>query len=114
MRGRREMRIAETAAAAAHQQHMLLSRNEVRDQISALYVKDCRAWRHANHQVAPSLAVRRFVPALTSVACNISPLDLKVPQGRLSCINRNVDAAAAAAVAAIRTPTRHMRLTTHR
>ena len=105
---RGEVRIAKATAAASHQQHMLLTRNQVCDQVSTLGVKDCRAWWHANHQVAPSLAVRRFVPALTRVACNISPLDLKVPQGRLPRINRNVDAATAAAVAAIRAAARHM------
>jgi hypothetical protein len=109
-----EVRIPEAAAAAAHQQHVLLSRNEVRDQISTLCIKDCRAWRHPNDQVTPCLTVRRFVPALARITRNISALDLKIAQGRLSCVNRNVDATAAPTVAAIWAATWYMRLTTHR
>jgi hypothetical protein len=111
---RGEVRIPEAAAATANQQHMLLSRNEVRNQVSTLGVKDCRAWRHPNDQIAPSFAVRRLVPALARVAGNVPTFDLKVAQRRLPGINRNVNAAAASTVAAIWAAARHMRLTTHR
>ena len=111
---RGEVRIPETAAATTNQQHMLLSRNEVRNQVSTLCIKDCRARRHTNDQVTPSLTVRRFVPALARVTRYIPALHLKVAQGGLPRINRNVDAAASSTVAAIRAATRYMRLTTHR
>jgi hypothetical protein len=111
---RGEVRIPESAATATNQQHMLLSRHQVRDQVSTLCIKDCRAWWHPNDQVAASLAVRRLVPALARVTRYIPALHLKVAQGRLSCINRNVDAAAASTVAAIWAAAWHMRLTTHR
>ena len=108
MRCRGEVRIAESAAAAAHQQHMLFSRNEVRNQVPTLCIKDCRARRHTNDQVTPSLAVRRFVPALARVTRYIPALHLKVAQGCLPCINRDVDAAAASTVAAIRAAARYV------
>jgi hypothetical protein len=111
---RGEVRIPESAAAAAHQQHMLLSRNEVRNQVSTLCIKDRRAWWHPDDQVKTSLAMRRFVPALARVTRYIPALHLKVAEGRLTRINRNVNAAAAAAVAAIRAAARYVRLTTHR
>jgi hypothetical protein len=111
---RSEVRIPEAATATAHQQHMLLSRNEVRNQVSTLCIKDCRAWWHTNDQVTPSLTVRRFVPALARVTRYIPALHLKVAQGGLPRVNRNVDTAAASTVAAIWAAARHMRLTTHR
>jgi hypothetical protein len=111
---RSEVRIPEAATAAAHQEHVLLTRDQVCDQVSTLCIKDCRAWWHTNDQVAPSLTVRRFVPALARVTRYIPALHLKVAQGGLPRINRNVDAAAASTVAAIRAATRYMRLTTHR
>ena len=114
MRCRGEVRIAETTTATTNQQHMLLSRNQISDQVATLCIKDCRARRHANHQVAPSLAVRCLVPALARVTRYIPALHLKVAQGGLPRINRNVDAAAASTVAAIRAAARYMRLPTHR
>jgi hypothetical protein len=111
---RGEVRITKATAAAAHQQHMLLARDEIGDEIAAFCIKDCRAWRHPNDQVAPSFAVRRLVSAAARITCNVATFNLKVAQGRLPSIDCHIDAAATTTVAAIRATARHMRLATHR
>ncbi len=102
VRARLEVQVAEAAVAALGDQHLLARHEQFDDQIVGLGIADDRADRHAQHDVggsraelvgaAPAFAVARFV------AARVTEVDQRVEVA----VALRVDAAAPAAVAAVR------------
>ncbi len=107
---RREVRVAEAAAAAARDHRLLAGGDEVGDQRAGLVVEDGRAGRDVEDEVVAGLAVAPRPLAAAAGRRLEVVLIPEVAQRRLAGIDAQVDRAAAAAVAAVGTAARDVRL----
>src|SRR5262249_4959466 len=98
-----EVEVAEAAFAARGEERPFAVLGEVRDQLAAVHVLDDRAHREAQHDVVRALAVAvaaaAVLAALGAEDARVAVVDERVDVG----VGHTPDAAATAAVAAVRT-----------
>src|SRR6266511_315638 len=98
-----EARIAATAAGAPGDQELLAGPNEITQQFARVAVGDHGAKRHLENRVGSALAVLVGALAVLAALGGVMALVVKVQEGRDGRIGLEDDAAAVAAVAAVRT-----------
>ncbi len=109
--GRREVGVAEAAAAAARDHRLLADRDEVGDQLAGLVVVDGRPGRDRRGPgPSPALPWRREPLAAAAGRRLEVVLEPEVAERRLAGIDPQVDRAAAPAVAAVRAAARDVGL----
>ena len=107
---RREVDVAQPAAAATRDHDGLLARHQVGQQVAAQGVAHDRARRHLQMEIAASLAVALGAFAATARVGAKVVLVAVIAQHRLARVDHQVNRSAAAAVAAIRPATRNVGL----
>src|SRR5690606_16301694 len=102
-----EVDVAEPAASAARDQHLLAVLVEVGDQLAGLPVGDDRTHRHAQHDVLAALAVA-VRPAAVLAALGAEMARVAIVDQRVEvAVGLRVDAAAPPAITAVRPATGH-------
>ena len=104
------MRVPEAASSAAGDHRALADRNEIGDQRARFVLVDRGAGRHVEDEVVTGLAVPARLRAATAGRRPEVVAVVEVAERRLAGIDPEVDRAATAAVAAIGTAARDVRL----
>ena len=108
------MDVAQTAAATPGDDQLLLTRDEIGQQVAARCVAHDRSRRDREMQVLAGLAVALGAGAAPAGLGPEVVLDAIVAQHRLARVHVQVDRAAAAAIAAVGPAARHVRLAPER
>src|SRR5262249_51007244 len=105
---RLEVKVAETAGAARHEQRALALARKIGDQLPGFFVGHHGAYRHAQHHVRRPFAVAIGAAPLLPVPCAVYARVAVVDERIDVLVGNRVDAAAAATVTAVGTAARHV------
>ena len=104
------MDVAQAALAAARDQRPLAVAGEVGDELAGVGIGDHRPDRHAQHDVVRATTVLVGTAAVLAALRAMDARVAVVDQGVDVAVGNRIDAAAASAVAAVRTAARYVLL----